>query len=77
MEQVMVAGQAAPKKRQRKDTGTAIIPLLGLIGQSGANASRFCAYLKIQRLDDLEASRFDPACQALRRKLGSPPRVAP
>ena len=25
----------------------------------------------------LEASRFEPACQALRRKLGSPPWVPP
>lgn len=49
--------------------------LRDLMREAGADESRFCAYLKIPSLGALEASRFDPACTALRRKLAR--RVAP
>jgi hypothetical protein len=49
-----------------------LIELRRLINESKANEGRFCAYLRIKRLGDLEASRFEAACQALRRKLGQP-----
>jgi hypothetical protein len=44
--------------------------LRGLMRQAGADEGRFVAYLKIGGLDALEASRFEPACAALRKKLG-------
>lgn len=43
--------------------------LRGLIGQC-TTESKFCAYLRIQRLDELGASRFDAACAALRQEIG-------
>lgn len=43
--------------------------LRGLMRQAGADEGRFVAYLKIRGLGDLEASRFEPACAALRKKL--------
>lgn len=46
----------------------------GLMREAGADEGRFCSYLKIRGLGELEASRFDPAAAALRRKLG---KVAP
>lgn len=42
----------------------------GLMREADADESKFCAYLKIRGLGDLDASRFDPACAALRKKLG-------
>jgi ERF superfamily protein len=44
--------------------------LRGLMRQAGADEGRFVAFLKIRSLADLESSRFDPACAALRKKLG-------
>lgn len=42
-----------------------------LIDLTGANKSRFCAYLKIRALTELEASRFEAAKGALARKGGA------
>lgn len=47
--------------------------LRGLMRQAGADEGRFVAYLKIGSIAELEASRFEPACAALRKKLGKRP----
>lgn len=47
-----------------------VLELRRLMKDSGADEGRFCAYLKIKSIGELEASRFEAACQALRRKLG-------
>lgn len=44
--------------------------LRGLMREAGADEGRFCSYLKIKSIAELEASRFEPARAALRRKLG-------
>jgi hypothetical protein len=44
--------------------------LRGLMREAGADEGRFCSYLKIKSIAELDASRFDPACAALRKKLG-------
>lgn len=44
--------------------------LRGLMREAGANEGKFCNYLKIKSIAELEASRFEPACAALRKKLG-------
>ena len=44
--------------------------LRGLMRQAGADEGRFCNYLKIKSIAELEASRFEPAVAALRKKLG-------
>ena len=43
--------------------------LRGLISQC-TTESKFCAYLKIQSLEELGASRFNAACGALRQEIG-------
>ena len=49
-----------------------IFQLRGLIRRC-TTESKFCAYLKIGGLADLDASRFEPACEALRQKIGKLP----
>jgi ERF superfamily len=44
--------------------------LRSLMREAGADEGKFCNYLKIQSIAELEASRFAPACAALRKKLG-------
>ena len=39
--------------------------------------SKFCAYLKIKSIADLAASRFEPACAALRQKIRRPRQGSP
>jgi ERF superfamily len=46
-----------------------LIDLRRLIKESGADESKFCAYLKIGGLGELAAERYEPAVAALRRKL--------
>lgn len=58
-------------------TAEQLTEIRGLMRQAGADEGRFCAYLKIKSITELDASRFDPACQALRRKLGRGQGVAP
>jgi hypothetical protein len=41
-----------------------------LMAQAGADEGRFCSYLKIKSIAELEASRFEAACAALLRKFG-------
>jgi hypothetical protein len=71
------------KRHVRVEGWTTLGTMLGVLPREvsvteewgvGANEGRFCAYLKVRGLGQLESSRFDPACQALRRKLG---KVAP
>jgi hypothetical protein len=46
-----------------------ITELRALMGKAGADEGRFCAYLKIKSIAELEALRFNAACAALRRKI--------
>lgn len=57
--------------------GVRCTELRRLIKESGVSERRFCAYLQIRRLEDLEASRFEAACQALRREADRSQGVAP
>jgi hypothetical protein len=41
-----------------------------LMREAGADEGRFCSYLKIKSIAELDASRFEPACAALRKKIG-------
>jgi hypothetical protein len=59
-------GQAADERLSPQQ----IFELRTLMRQAGADEGKFCNYLKIKSIADLEASRFDPACAALRKKLG-------
>jgi hypothetical protein len=47
-----------------------IFELRRLMREAEADEERFCAYLKIKSIAELEASWFEPACAALRKKLG-------
>jgi hypothetical protein len=40
----------------------------GLIVESGADIPRFCAYLKVERVEDIPAKKFDAAVAMLKKK---------
>lgn len=73
-DKAIAAADAALARRPDRVSPERVAELRNLMRQVGADEGRFCSYLKIKSIAELEASRFEAACQALRRKL---PKASP